>query len=141
MRATTLILILLAAGWMSAQQGQPTLTPAYGAGFDAHADLMKQMLAELRGIRADLRLASGVRQDLSAATVITSRCASCHAAAIADEKGGSFVLVERDGKPADLTPGFRRSVIRQVEKNLMPPGAPLPEAEKQAIRNLKETPK
>lgn len=117
------------------------LVPAYGAAYSASDDLLKQILEEIKGLRKDvqgLRLgAAGSGNTL--ADAVGRHCVQCHAAQVADDKGGGFVLVEKSSTLADLSLAEKRRVARLVEQGKMPPaGQPvLTDDEKKVFQALK----
>ena len=124
--------------------------PAYGPGFDANEAILLEILKELKANRlatqemhADMLRLSGQQvpaalqgQALTAANVKTAKCAGCHGADVADEKGASFILVEADGTETPLSPVELRRVAREIGNGRMPPPGKvqqLTDAEKQTL--------
>jgi mono/diheme cytochrome c family protein len=133
-RAFALLTVLAGALFLSAQSGQ-VLTPAYQAGFNGAEAMLKDIRDEIRGLRADLRSGGAGGQSVSVESLVKARCASCHSADAAPEKGGDFVMVEGD-KVIDFRPLERRRIAAKVRAGQMPPGAPLPENEKKAFESI-----
>jgi mono/diheme cytochrome c family protein len=84
------------------------------------------IVAELKAIRLELaRLrGAGVGHQAAApngAGLLTRKCAACHAAAVAEEKGAGFVLLEKDGKLAALSLTEKKRIERRVSGGQMPP--------------------
>jgi mono/diheme cytochrome c family protein len=118
---------------------QQVLVPAYQAAYSPSDDLLRQILEEVRGIRAELRMGPlGLKQD--GAGLLQGRCSACHQDGVADDKGGGFVLVEKDGALAELSLAEKRRVKRLVEQGKMPPGGGLPEAERKLVVDFMNNP-
>jgi mono/diheme cytochrome c family protein len=137
MRRPTLVLLTLAAlaaWWLvpALSRAQQVVVPAYQAGYSSQDDLLKQILIELQAMRREMRT-GGKGGAPEGAALIGQRCASCHQDGKAEERGDGFVLVEADGKLADLSISDRRKIRRKLEKHAMPPGGGLPEAENAAV--------
>lgn len=113
-------------------QNSAALLPAYGPSFSSSDDLLKQILEEVRGLRKDVQgLKGGTpgQQQDGALGVVGTRCLSCHQDGKAQDKGGGFVLVEKDSSLAELSLAEKRRVVRLVQKGDMPPSGKLPDAE------------
>ncbi|WP_149113028.1 cytochrome c [Limnoglobus roseus] len=117
--------------YATADHAPTVLVPAYGPAFSGSDDLLKQILGELKGLRGDVQAMRGgaVAPAGNAVGVIGARCASCHKAETAEDRGGGFVLVEKDGTPAELSLSEKRRLVRLVGKGEMPPSGKLAEAE------------
>jgi mono/diheme cytochrome c family protein len=86
----------------------------------------------LRRKEADLKASQGTPATFEA--LVASRCASCHSAADAKQKGASFVLIEADGKIPPLSVVEKRAILRAVHNGSMPKGgAELTDAEVKLI--------
>lgn len=131
-RVTACIVLVAGATLLVATPPGQVLVPAYQPTYSATDDLLKQILEELKGLRAEVR-AGRPAQGADVASVIKTRCAACHVAKAADEKGSGFVLIEDDGALAELSLAEKRRIKRQVEQGRMPPGQPLVEAEKKLL--------
>lgn len=134
MRALPLLLILpvcLATNYYAVPQ--KALVPAHGPAYDPSQALLVEIRDEIRGLRQDVRgLQAGQQpQQDGALGVLAKRCLPCHQSPA--DKGDQFVIVEKDGSLADLTPGARRSIVRAVSKGTMPPTGPLPDGEKKLL--------
>ncbi len=126
------------------------LVPAQQGTYSFNDDMLKQMVelnkltvVELRLLRQDVQaLRAGPPQPpagLTLQAVIANKCVSCHGADVAVEKGASFVLVEKDGKLAELSITEKRRVVREVENGRMPkPPITLTPEERATILILKE---
>jgi mono/diheme cytochrome c family protein len=103
--------------------------PAQGPSYDPSQALLVEIRDELRGLRQDVRGLQAVHQPQQdgALAVVAKRCVSCHQSPA--DKGDGFVIVEADGKLAELSPGYQRSIVRAVSKGTMPPSGKLPDAE------------
>jgi len=114
---------------------QEALVPAYGPTYSASDDLLKQILDEVKGLRKDVQgLKAGQQPTQDGALgVVATRCLSCHQDGKAQDKGGGFVMVEKDGSLAEMSLAEKRRVVRLVGKGDMPPGGKLPEAEVKAL--------
>jgi mono/diheme cytochrome c family protein len=113
------LLVLLGLALVPIQANPQVLVPAYQASYSSSEDLLKQILAEVRGLRADLR-AGGGGGAATLAGVVQQRCAQCHTSG-KEDRGGDFVLLEKDGKLAELSLNERRRLLRLVQKGEMPP--------------------
>ncbi len=145
------VLFLIVFGLALAKGNPPQgYVPAYQASYSASDDLLKQLVevnkltvVELRLLRQDLQGLRGgqapVPAGLTLQAVMVNKCAMCHGADVAQEKGAGFVLVEKDGKLAELSITEKRRVVREVENGRMPkaPHTLTPE-ERSAILTLKE---
>lgn len=66
--------------------------------------------------------------------VIGTSCVKCHQAAVAEDKGGGFVMVGADNKTPQFTPADLRRIRARVGDGSMPKGQnKLTEPEKQAM--------
>lgn len=131
---TACVLVGLFAGWLGKLIANPPLVPAYTASTTAEAILLKQILDELRGMRAEVKLVLASKANpADLKTVMTARCAGCHSVDKAEANGDSFVLIERDGSLSPLSVGQKRSLVRMVEKGLMPKNAALTPEERKVI--------
>jgi len=128
---TTLCLcVALAVTGSHASPPVATVT-AYGPQYSQSDDLLKQILDELKGLRQDvkaLKAAPGAQQD-GALGVIATRCLACHQDGTAEDKGGGFVMVEKDAKLAELSLAEKRRITRLVSQGKMPPSGKLPDGE------------
>ena len=108
--------------------------PAYGPSYSNTDALLLELLKAVKEntlavqqLHADtLRLAGKPVPALGAAALTpagikTAKCAVCHRADVAGEKGSGFVLIEQDGSEAPLSVVEQRRVAREVEKGRMPP--------------------
>lgn len=118
--------------------GQQTVVQAYGPGHDAHADLLKQILAELKGMRAELALLrpAAAQGPDAGPKLLAQRCASCHTGAA--EQGNGFQIFTAEGKEAYLSVNDINRMERKIERNQMPPGGGLVGAEKDPLRKYLE---
>lgn len=101
------------------------LVPKYQASYSPVEDMLGQMILELRAIREELaemkqhigqqRLATVEQGEL----LFRNRCAGCHDAEVAEEKGGSTILVDETGSFQPMRYQVR-NIKRQIEKDLMP---------------------
>jgi len=77
---------------------------------------------------------------------LANRCASCHAAAVAQDKGGGFELIDKDNRLVELSANERRSLLRRIgstdpKKQMPPPAAPqLTADERKAFTDLLSDP-
>lgn len=137
---------LCSAVWLASQAsrqasatGNPaTLLPKQQASYSHLEDILLQILAEMRGIRSDLKVAvaSGqVRTD--GALVAQQRCSACHAEGN-ESKGDGVILLGRDGLPRNWSSLERRHIREKLEKGLMPPTGKLPPNELKAMLLLLE---
>lgn len=120
---------------------QQQVQQAYGPGYDAHLDYLKQAVSELRAIRAmmEVQQPGSAAKRAGAESIIVARCARCHQESVAEEKGDGFVLVLSSGKLAALSSGDRKHMRRKLTAGAMPPGAPLPTTEKKTVLDHLET--
>lgn len=139
------LFILLCGGLAIANPSVKTVayTPAYGPTYNSNDDYLKQILEELKGLRRDVQSLKAGQQPSTqdgATSILATRCLSCHQDGKAQEKGGNFVLVEKDGTLAELSLAEKRRIIRMVQKGEMPPTGKLPDSE---VKSLTEffTPK
>lgn len=135
-----LTILLLAVAFLAVPgSAQVPALRQYDTGFSQEAALLKQLLDEVKGLREDVRAIAGgaAPGGTTLEAVIKNRCARCHSAERAKAAGDEFVLIEKDGKLSDLSVSQKRSVVRKVKKNEMPPPpAQLSEAEKKLILEL-----
>lgn len=135
MRRLTLLVLLLvavAAWWLlptrtghATTPQQQLLVPAYQSGYSATDDLLKQLLAEVRGLRQDVQSLRGLGTPAGVAdggALLKTRCASCHTEGKAEDRGGGFVLVLKDGAIAPLSLYEQRKVSEQLRAKKMPMG-------------------
>lgn len=112
-------------------QYQADLVPAYGGSYSQTDDLLLQIRDELKGLRKDvqsLKPGAGSQQD-AAVGILAAKCLSCHQDGKAEDKGGGFVLVEKDGALTELSVPQKRTIRRLVQQGKMPPSGKLPESE------------
>jgi mono/diheme cytochrome c family protein len=130
------------------------LIPLYGASYtgdaDAEtADLLKQLLAEIRALRADLQKPTPIPpaggddetpvpplKAVDVAALVKTKCASCHTG---DNAKKGFEMVTDDGKLVKLNRLSRQAVIDHTTGKKGPPMPPpaspqLTPAEKEALR-------
>lgn len=117
--------------------------PTYGASVApqqavASDDVLRQILEELRAIRAALGNAPVQAGPLDAAKLVSGErgCVKCHQAKFADKLGGGFVMAEDDGKVPPFSVNERAKITRRVQAGTMPPaksGVQLSAAEKSAV--------
>ena len=92
------------------------------------------LIQELRGIKDEIASLRGAQSEsLTPQSLTTNRCAGCHTAEVNSDKGKGVVLFEKDGKQSKLSVIEKRAVEKAVLGGTMPPGRPLPEAEKQKV--------
>ncbi len=97
-------------------------------------ELLRQLIEEIRGLRKDIAgpgpAAPAVAPPpvpkvdpvaASVSRVIGTSCIKCHAAAVAEQKGGGFVMVGPDNKTPQFTPAELRRIVNRVQKKEMPP--------------------
>jgi cytochrome c553 len=152
---TLLGIVLLCAGHGGAQQRcvtvQPTkqqsyvapstaLVPAYGGAYSSTDDVLLQILAEVKGLRTDVQALKSAQTGQGQAQqgalgIVATRCMSCHQDGVAKDKGGEFVMVEKDSTLAELSLGEKRRIIKMVTGGKMPPSGKLSEAE---VKSLSE---
>ena len=131
---TVLLLFVLLAGiglHASPPVKHDAYVPAYGPQYSQNDDYLKQILEELKGLRKDVQ---GLKQQQAnpqegATGVIAARCLGCHQDGKAQDKGGAFVLVEKDGTMSELSLAEKRRIVRMVGKGEMPPGGKLADTE------------
>lgn len=127
-------------------QALAVAVPAYGAGYappqqTADAETLRQLLEEIRAMRAELRAALQQAQQqpqaVDAGALAGSVCARCHQASQADARGGGFVMVEDDGSLSVLSLEHRNRIRRRIENGSMPPprsaSRPLTDGEKKSL--------
>ena len=117
----------------NAIQYQAYAAPSYGGSYQQSDDLLRRILEKLEQI--DAKLGEQQVRNLTAESVITARCASCHNPA---KPSGKLTLVDGGGKLRLLSAEERRWVKTLVEtsddKIRMPKGKPpLAEAERKAL--------
>lgn len=135
-------------------QALAVAVPAYGAGYSpqpADPELLRQLLEEIRAMRAELRAAlqqgqpAQPAQEPSAAALLDNSCAKCHKAGDADSKGGGFVMVEADGKLSLLSLEHKNRIARRIQNGSMPPAKsvnrPLSDAERKSLVEFFTKPK
>lgn len=148
-------LLLLLAGTLAVYATPPAkvvyspsndVVPAYGPTYSSSDDLLKQILEEVKGLRKDvqsLKQGAGQQQD-GALAVIATRCLACHQDGKAQDKGGDFVLVEKDGALAELSVAEKRRIVRLTQQGKMPPTGKIADAEVKQLTEFfeqKEKPK
>lgn len=145
---TLLLLLLLCAVPIGAQQrcvtvtpakqtqqvgyvAPTTLIPAQGPTYSTTDDLLLQILTELKGLRQDVQGLKNGQQPAQdgALGIIAAKCLGCHQDGKAKDKGGDFVLVEKDNSLAELSLAEKRRIIKMVETGKMPPSGKLPDNE------------
>lgn len=152
---TLILLLLICAGIGGAQQRCVTvapakqqtyvapstaLIPAQGGAYSSTDDILLQMLAEIKGLRQDVQALKSAQAgqgqpQQGALGVIATRCMSCHQDGPAKDKGGDFVMVEKDGTLSELSLGEKRRIIKMTSTGKMPPSGKLSEAE---VKSLSE---
>jgi hypothetical protein len=139
------------------QYGTATVTvPAYGAAYNGAADQQAAVAqSQLDRIEAKLdKLLKMAEPEIPADNVTTKpgnvpaalagaaqKCAQCHHADVAKEKGNGFALFTEDGKFADIQDRDRRRLVTYVKTGKMPP-APnkLADPEKAALLEVFDPP-
>lgn len=141
MRWWTLLLLfvlLCGIGLHATPPRQVEYVPAYGPSYDAGLDYQKQTVEILTRMdkrleRIEAKIGGAANQEGDLASVLSRRCLSCHQDGAAESKGGDFVLIEKDGKLAELSVAEKRRIVREVKSGKMPKDATLPEAEKKLL--------
>ena len=117
--------------------------PLYGATYSptsgTDAEVMLQILAELKAIRSELQaLKAGNPATAKAVPFDTLKrnCGACHNSKTAGDKGGELVLIDEQGKLGLLSRADRREILSRVSKGTMPPTGKLSEADKEAILSM-----
>lgn len=134
--------LLLGVSWGFSSGPQQQYIPTYSAKYSAGEDgYFRDIIIELRGIRSEIQAlrrqqAPVAKLPASLAELVTLRCAGCHAEGVAEKKGAEFVLLAATGKVPPLSLKEKKRIMRQVTSGLMPPGAPLPEEEKDLLNSL-----
>lgn len=117
------------------------LVPVYAAVFNppqqsARDDVLLEILAELRAMRAELaalRNPQAAAQVASVLPTLRTACARCHSPAGADKDGGGFTLFDARGElSAALSDRDRARVVNRVGRNSMPPAPAKIKAEEKA---------
>ena len=110
----------------------PIIIPTYSASYTASQDgTLRDILAELRAIRQELRSSKGEAVSFQARGA--GKCANCHQERNAGAAGGGFVLLENDGRLPPMSLPEKRRIVDLVSKGAMPPpksGVALTDAEK-----------
>ncbi len=106
-------------------------------------ELLKELILEMRSIKAELRGAPPAKQEVlpkpkedvrPVVVLMRKACAQCHNEASADMDGGGLTLFKGDGSFAGVQPDMAKRVVRRVGVGSMPPSpAKLADAEKQLI--------
>jgi mono/diheme cytochrome c family protein len=117
--------------------------PTYGASYQypqqssgEQADLLRQLLEEIRAMRADLR---SLQQNVPATaangqTIVENSCIKCHQPALAGKAGTDFLLVDGEGRLAQLSDREKARIRSRVAvARNMPPGKPLPPEQAKAV--------
>jgi len=121
----------------------PLYIPTYGASYQyqqtsgATDDLLRQLLEEIRGMRAEMRALQGNSPTASIASgkaIVEASCISCHQPALAAKKGTDFLLVDGEGNLAALSPKEKARINARVAvARNMPPGKALPPDQAKAV--------
>lgn len=112
----------------------PAISAASVAPAAVAAPVPDDWRAELRKVVRD-ELRTIVREEVAAldrgspdrttrpnlASLALGKCAVCHRADVADAKGGSFILVEKDNALASLSLDEKRKIVAMVGDGKMPP--------------------
>ncbi len=100
----------------------------------AGPDVMQELLAEIRGMRAELKALVNTPPDLSppklgapkqagvdpAIVALTKNCAKCHGTT-ADKDGAGFVMFNPKGEYIPIAPRDARRIVSLVSTGKMPP--------------------
>jgi hypothetical protein len=112
---------------ISAAVSLPIYGAAYspaGGGDDDTRALLRELIAEVKALRADISKGGGAPSANSAAAgpdpvaVLRTSCASCHTG---EKAKGEFLLFTDKGELVKLSPADRREVSRRVQSGNMPP--------------------
>lgn len=115
------------------------LVPAYGGTYSQTDDLLLQIRDELRGLRKDvqtLKLGQAQGGELTLASLTVKHCAACHKVDVATDKGGDFVMVEKDNAVTVFSVPEVRRIVKKVKSGTMPPDHKLSEEEKKPFLAL-----
>lgn len=136
-RFNPLWILLFVVGIAALALANPTYVPTYSARYSDDTTL-REMLSELKGIRAELKALrqqgqtqSPLPKDLK--SFVTLHCAKCHNETKAE---GDFTLLMKDGKVAPLSVAEKKRIMRMVTKGDMPKDHPLSEAERLLLNDL-----
>lgn len=124
----------------------PVAVPQYSVGYNAEGDsalAVRELTAEIKRLRETLAVVGPATKptepDNSVSARVTAimdqRCAKCHVASVAVEKGGGHVLLAEVGKLAD---GLDWTIIEdEVNSGRMPKGGPeLPDDEYRVFKEM-----
>lgn len=133
---------------MPAVTVQSILVPVYAAAYvgpqvdqqtsdDETKELLRQMVEELRSMRAELQSLRGPALPLlqeSHTKAVQTNCQKCHAANVADSAGGGFKMFAANGSLVQLDARDKLRVVNRVSRNSMPPApAKVTAGDKKAI--------
>jgi hypothetical protein len=93
----------------------------------------------VRGLRKDvqsLRQGQQAGGELTFPVLAKKHCIKCHALDVAEEKGGDFVMFEKDGELAVFSAAQNRQISKKVESGAMPVNGKLSEDEKKPFVHL-----
>lgn len=112
--------------------------PVAAAPATTQDDVLRALVAEIKGLRADLgsapRPQAAQAEIGSAVKILSNRCAKCHGADSARTEGGSFVLFGATGEFIPVRPGDAKRIVNYVSRGMMPPPpSQIPESEKAVI--------
>lgn len=137
-----LIVLVVGVAWATSPT---TYVPAYSSRASSDDGILRELLAEVKLIRGELRL---MREQQSAASlptltfksVVAARCAQCHGEEKYQADGAGFMMMTKGGELETFSLAQNRRIRREaVTTNRMPLNhPPLSLAEKAAV--LKGTP-
>lgn len=113
-------------------------TPPQQTGDPSTAELLRELIAEIKAMRAELA-ASRLPPQMQLAIAdgkraLTTNCIKCHGHDAAPTKGDGFALFDRGGELLPLADRDRQRVHARVSRNSMPPApAKLNPADREAI--------
>lgn len=124
---------------------QTVRVPVYSTRYDErdgnNGEADREILARLGRVEKKLdaiySMMGGKGDNAPGIAAVKKNCAACHGAAVAEEAGGAFVLLDSAGELAAVEPDGRKRVVEKVSRGSMPP-APrkLDEAERASILKL-----
>lgn len=120
---------------------QPLVLPTISPRYNEPDPTLLQLLASSKRIEGLLariaqQQAAQEPRPTSLKALVTARCASCHAEAVAVQKGEGFVLLQADGTVPPLSVAEKKRILREVTADRMPKAAPLSEGEKAALQEF-----